>query len=423
MWVRAPALTLAAITLIAVSFALTPAPPSIAQAPPSLTDTGVTNDFPNGITFNVTAESDAPIEELRLVYKVLPDGALTRAVPDFEPSTNIETSFLLEGNTDIYLPPGVTIEYHWEATSANGATAETPTSTFFYDDARFDWSAVEGGGVTIYYYSGSSDDAQDMHDTAVEHIDSMNALLGTEVPFTVLVWTYAGTDDMRPALQQRSPTFDSQIITAGVRVASNIVLVLGNASFDTLRHELTHVVTKQAGESALGTLPSWLDEGTAVYSQDDPGGFGDAIESALRSGDVLSVREISAYPGDPDKVMLFYGEGYSLVSFLIDEFGEAKFAELFATVKTGSRIGSALEEVYGFNEDGLENAWRESHALPPRDTPEPTNQPQQPDDVTDTNDDDDEGTSTGTIIAIAVGILALAALVGVGGIVVARRLG
>jgi hypothetical protein len=411
------ALLIALLSLCTIHYSPFPSP-ALAQSP-TLTDAGVTNDFPNGLTFAVTAESDSPIEELRLVYKVLPDGALTRAVPDFEPGTSIETTFLLEGNTNIYLPPGVEVEYHWEATDADGATAETETETYFYDDVRFDWQSVEGGGVTIYYYSGSSDDAQRMHDTAQEHLERMNALLGTEVPFTVLVWTYADTDDMRPALQRRSPTFDSQIITAGVRVASNIVLVLGNASFDTLRHELTHVVTKQAGESALGTLPSWLDEGTAVYSQSDPGGFGDAIERALNSGDVLSVREISAYPGDPDKVTLFYGEGYSLVSFLIDEFGEAQFAELFATVKSGNRIGSALEEVYGFNEDGLENAWREANGLPPRDTPEPTTQPQQPGDITDTGDG---GTSTGTVIVIAAGILALAAVVGVGGILLARRL-
>ena len=172
---------------------------------------------------------------------------------------------------------------------------------------------MSGDDVTIYYYAGSVAAAEEMHEVALELIVEMSALLQTNVPFEVEVWIYDSTDDMRPALQARSETYESQITTAGVRVASNTVLVLGTASFDTLRHELTHVVTKQAGESAFGSLPAWLDEGAAVYGQSDPGGFGSAIEGAISRGNVLSVREVSSYPGDPDKVSLFYGQGWSLV--------------------------------------------------------------------------------------------------------------
>lgn len=414
-------MTIAASTLALLTFTIHHSLFAIpAAAAPSVTDGGAENNFPDGITFRVAADSDSTIEEVRLRYKVLPDGASSRAVPDFEPGAHVDAEFQLEGNTNSYLPPGVEVEYHWEVTDATGATAETEPQTFFYEDARFDWASVDGGGVTIYYYSGSADDAEAMHDVAVGAIDSMSQLLGTDVPFTVLVWTYASKDDMRPALRRTSPTRDSQVITAGASVASNIVLVLGNASFDTLRHELTHIVTKQAGESALGSLPWWLDEGTAVYGQSDPGGFGDAIQSAISSGDVFSVREISAFPGDPDNVRLFYGEAWSVVNFLVDEYGEAKFAELFATVKSGKRIGSALDAVYGFDEDGLENAWRTANGLPTREASEATDDAQQGIPSTDTSEDSG-GATTGAVIAIALGIIALAAVVGVGGIILARR--
>ncbi|HEY5625058.1 MAG TPA: peptidase MA family metallohydrolase, partial [Dehalococcoidia bacterium] len=283
------------------------------------------------------------------------------------------------------------------------------------------WKSVSGDGVTIYYYTGSEGDAGEMHDVALASISEMSALLETEVPFEVQVWIYDSTDDMRPALQARSESYESQIITAGVRVASNTVLVLGNASFDTLRHELTHVVTAQAGESAFGSLPAWLDEGTAVHSQSDPGGFGNAIANAISRGNVLSVREVSSYPGDPDKVNLFYGEGWSLVSYLIDEYGEAKFAELFAEVKSGSRIETALQAVYGFGQDGLEDEWRAANDLPPRATPAPADPDQQPDDIAPT-DEDDGGSSAALAIGLAVAVLAVAAVVGLGGVALSRRL-
>ncbi len=393
-----------------------------AQSAPEIADGGVTNLFPDGMEFAVSASSDSPIEELRLRYTVLPDGTAAIGQPEFDTGTSVETIFTLAGNNPpkIYLAPGTVIDYYWEATDEDGDESRTETRTFFYDDARFDWESVSGDGVTIYYYAGSGNDAQEMHDVALGSISEMSALLQTDVPFDVEVWIYDSTDDMRPALQSRSETYESQIITAGVRVASNTVLVLGTASFDTLRHELTHVVTKQAGESAFGSLPAWLDEGTAVYGQSNPGGFGGAIEDAMSRGNVLSVREVSSYPGDPDKVNLFYGEGWSLVSYLIDGYGEEQFAELFAEVKSGKRIESALQAVYGFGQDGLEDEWRAANDLPARVTPAPAD-PDQPDGIAPA-DEDDGGSSLALAIGLAAAVIAVAAAVGLGGVSLARRL-
>ena len=403
--------------------ALLPLPPAAgAQSAPEIVDGGVTNLFPDGMEFSVSVTSDSPIEELRLRYTVMPDGTAAIGQPEFDEGTTVETIFTLAGNNppQIYLSPGTVIEYYWEATDAEGGESRSETQTFFYDDARFDWESVSGDGVTIYYYAGSEDDAEEMQAVALESITEMSALLQAEVPFELEVWIYDSTDDMRPALQSRSETFESQIITAGVRVASNTVLVLGTASFDTLRHELTHVVTKQAGESAFGSLPAWLDEGTAVYGQSDPGGFGSAIEGAIGRGNVLSVREVSSYPGDPDKVNLFYGESWSLVSYLIDGYGEEQFAELFAEVKSGKRIESALQAVYGFGQDGLEDEWRAANELPARVTPAPDD-PDQPDDIAPT-DEDDGGSSLALAIGLAAAVIAVAVVVGLGGVSLARRL-
>src|SRR3970282_80039 len=140
---------------------------------------------------------------------------------------------------------------------------------------------------------------------------------------------------MRPALQRRSESYESQIITAGVRVSSDTVLVLGNVSFSSLRHELTHLVTAFAGQVSIAQLPARLDEGAAVYGEGDPEGFGDAVGRAIDRGNVLSVRSITSYQGDPNKVNLFYGQSWALVSFLIDTYGEEKFAQLFAEITGG----------------------------------------------------------------------------------------
>ncbi|MFQ5472367.1 MAG: peptidase MA family metallohydrolase, partial [Dehalococcoidia bacterium] len=396
---------------------------------PVLRDDGVQNMFPDGMVFRLSVETDVPIEKLRLRYEILPDGTRASAEPEFEPGESFTATFTLEGNAPprIYLPPGTTIEYHWEATDSNGGESQTETATFFYDDIRFDWQRIDRDGVSIYYYSGSDEDAQAMLDVAAESISSMSALLGTAVDFPVKVWAYGSRDDMQPALVQRSESYEDQIITAGVRVASDTVLVLGNASFDTLRHELTHVVTAVAGESAFGELPAWVDEGTAVYGQTNPGGFESAIDSAIGRGNVLSVPSITSYPGDPNKVTLFYGESWSLVSYLIDTYGAEQYAALFAEVKSGKRIDPALVAVYGFDQGGLEDEWRAANGLPPRATPVPADDDQQPQETEPPDppdaspSDDDSGSSTGSIIVIGVIVVLLLAVIGGGGLFVARR--
>src|SRR3990172_3999218 len=146
-------------------------PGAIAAAGPSVTDEGVTNRFPDGIEFRVSASGDRPIERGSLRYTILPDGTTARAVPDFEPGTRVSTTLpLAGGEADVYLPPGTRIRYHWEVEDADGNTASTPEAAIVYEDVRFEWRTVDADGLSIHYYSGSDEDAQAMLDVARDAI-------------------------------------------------------------------------------------------------------------------------------------------------------------------------------------------------------------------------------------------------------------
>ena len=389
----------------------------------TVTDDGAESLFPNGIQFRVSAQSSQTVERVRLRYTVVPDDAVAAAVPDFQPSAAVSAGLIL--GADFYLPPGTRIRYHWEVTDEAGESAETPEATIVYEDVRFDWKSLEANEITVHYYSGSEEDAQAMLDVARDAIAQASDLLNAEVEFPLNVRIYASRDDMRPALERRSESYESRIITAGVRVSPDTVLVLGEVSFSTLRHELTHVVTAVAGEGPIGKLPAWLDEGTAVYGQGDPEGFGDAVQRAIDRGNVLSVRSITSYQGDPNKVNLFYGQSWALVSFLIDTYGEEKFAQLFAEIKSGKTTDAAMEAVYGFDQDGLDNEWRASVGLPPREgagggeEPAPTFPPSNG--GNGSAREDDGGASVGLLIGLAVAILAAAGAIAFATYVLARR--
>jgi len=70
-------------------------------------------------------------------------------------------------------------------------------------------------------------------------------------------------------------------------------------------------------------------------------------------------------PGIPSETMLFYGQARAVVKFLVSTYGEDKIKELFAAFRKGQQIDAALKQVYGLDQDGLDNAWRKSIGLQP----------------------------------------------------------
>ncbi len=391
---RALALTMALAT------PLVPAAAS-AQAPFHLLEVRAENRFPQGVFFSLRLESEAPVQEARLHYHLGPRAVPAVVAPALEPSTQVELGYLL-GWPKAYLPPGLEITFWWEVTDSQGRTMTTQRQSFVYTDPRFPFRTLQEGKVRLHWYEGDEEEAHRLLQVATETLHRMEELLGVEVPFTVQVWVYANSSDMREALVPRSEAFESRVITAGEKVAEDTVLVAGMGALDTLRHELAHVVTAVAGEGPFGGLPAWLDEGTATYAQEEVGGFGRAFERAVAEGHLLPLPSISAYPGDPRLVNLFYGQSWALVSYLIETYGQEKFAQLFAAFKKGATTDEALRRVYGLGVYELEDQWRRFLGLPPVSLPTPTVAPASP---------QAEGGRGGILLAVGAALGAAAALV------------
>jgi hypothetical protein len=115
-------------------------------------------------------------------------------------------------------------------------------------------------------------------------------------------------------------------------------------------------------------VPTWLDEGLAVYSEGklDPASQ-TQLDTAIRNNQLLSVRSLSAgFSEVADKAYLSYSQSYSIVKFLIETYGQNKMNALLIALRDGKTTDEALSEVYGFDVDGLEDAWREAVGAGPR---------------------------------------------------------
>jgi hypothetical protein len=187
----------------------------------------------------------------------------------------------------------------------------------------------------------------------------------------VKVFLYNTAEDMQLAIQSDN---EEGVITLGEVVYSDTAMVAADTEAEEIaRHEIAHIVQRVALDGAY-RAPDWVLEGMAVYMQSEPlDGQRNAIETAIESNTVFSVRSMSSASSGAisGNVFLYYGESWSLVNFLIETYGEQKFADYFRAINAGAGDAGALEQVYGFNQDGLENAWRESVGLPPRSAPTP----------------------------------------------------
>jgi hypothetical protein len=333
-------------------------PISITTAP------AVRDAFPDELTFTVAAHDSAPITDAVLSYTLLPEHATVRARAEFDKGTDIAATYHMRSSGNpLYLPPGKQIQYVWELSDANGATFSTAAATTTFNDTRFQWQTVSAGNLTLSYYRGSRADAMNLLTVGRTAIDKASQLESAQIDFPVRVYVYASSQDFLPAAQKESKATDPGILGQALTPDAVILWVADTLrsadTEDTVRHELTHLVTGQAVKGGFSNLlPLWLNEGTSVYSQNDPGDYGRSLRQAIASDTVVPIQVLESSRGVD--VGLFYGESYGLVKFLVDTNGPGQFAQLLAAIGSGKSLDQALQSVYGFDRTGLYNAWRDS---------------------------------------------------------------
>ncbi len=324
--------------------------------------------FQGAMTFRLIAESDHKIDSVKLFYRVSGQTAAHKVDLDIDPDTRIEVVHTEDmGAEENYQPPMITFTYWWVIEDEAGNRLKTDPVSFAYTDTRFEWQSLENEQVRLYWHDQSAEFGQNYFDRAVQAASDLGTEFGVQSPNPVVIVIYNSHQELMSVLQKASSEWTGAVSFGG---SGCIATELGTESWmnKVIPHELTHATLDQIARPPFGEIPRWLDEGLAVRSE---GGMSveerAALDDAIKRNNLLSLRVLnSPFSDQRDRAILSYAQSYSLVAFIIEEYGPDKLGELVSTFVEGAHYDDAMRQVFGVDMDGIEDRWRAHIGAQPR---------------------------------------------------------
>lgn len=132
---------------------------------------------------------------------------------------------------------------------------------------------------------------------------------------------------------------------------------------NVLPHELAHIIFREMVGFDNSSIPLWLDEGVASYQEQEHSFVKEDLANKIRQGDFISFDNLNKFEvadlRTTNDVVLFYTESYSLVKYLIEEFGKDQFVLFCQNIRDKQDLARSLRSVYPFNNlADFESAWK-----------------------------------------------------------------
>lgn len=348
--------------------------PALAQFTLQVQSNEATLDYPQAVTFQLIVSNQDLIEQAYLIYgtsaRTCTPG-IGRQTIDLEPG-RYQT---LEWTWDLYqsnnLPPGAEIWWQWELHNTSGVISRTDKRTLVVEDPNYKWYQVSKADLSIYWTAGKESFGSALLEIASRSLERLEKNAGVRPEGNIRLTIYPDTQTLLEAALNLPgwaggvafPEYGSVLIAipAGSTTWASHVIP----------HELAHLVTEAQIFNCMGIrMPTWLSEGLSVYAEGDaPRRDLSTMKEAFTKDEVPDLRSLAyGFSGDPEEANLSYIQSGQVVAYLIDAYGAEKMAALLDSLQYGKPIDRALSEVYGFDTDGLDAAWRTVQGYPKKET-------------------------------------------------------
>jgi hypothetical protein len=283
-----------------------------------------------------------------------------KAFPKFTPGTELDVNWTWEMLQTGSEPPGAVIWYRWRVTDRDGNTAVTPDARVTWLDNTYQWQQLVQDDLTLHWYDGNRAFAADLLNTMVSGVEQLARMTGVRPQAPIHLYVYGNTTEMQEAMLYE-PSW-----TGGVAFPENNITIIGihpaNLEWGkrTIVHELTHLIVGQMTFSCGENVPTWLNEGIAVYAEGGLDSWSEArFRQAVAANELLSVRDLTnGFSAHPDLADLSYSQSYSLVAYLVERHGPERLLALFERLRAGDTVEAGLQSAHGIGLDALEDGWR-----------------------------------------------------------------
>ena len=348
-------LTLGLMAALAV-IALQSPPAALAQA--SDGEVTVVKDrwvvqFPGLIVFDLTAQSQRQIVEVRLRYRTVGGRVWSYAYPGFEPGQRVTATFNLGAVGGDFLPLGAQLEYYYEIHDDQGNVHETRPKTLEYTDTRFQWQQAQAGPLILMYHDIPRSKVAEVTRQVEVDLRRLASVLRLDTSRPIKGIIYNERSAAIDAFPHQSRTITDQHVFEGFAFPERGLFVGLGMSPRLIVHESAHVMLHQTLRGGVARAPAWLDEGFASYME--PGANPYSGESLRAMG--VPLASMSAVHGTPRDIRNFYRKSESVVAYLIEEHGEDRFRSLLDRLREGRAVDEGLRLTYGFDAAGLEDLW------------------------------------------------------------------
>ena len=321
--------------------------------------------LPDSIVFRLEGEGDRPVEYVDVEFGTDPifscasseyQSARTKTGGTKEVSVTKEWEMRRTGS----IPPGATVWWRWRVVDDLGQEFLSPKKEVIYNDDRFDWHMHSSDNITFNWYAGGSDFGRRLAESVSDGL--ANLRLGRDLTAPAQAFVYESSEDLRGAV------LFPQSWTGGLAFISHNILLIAvePQEYETyipgLIHELAHLLVNDLTFNCFGDLPTWLEEGLATYAEGDLTDYQrTALEEAISNDGLISLRSLnSSFPVDHSGAYLSYAQSWSLVNYLIEEYGWPKMRQLLDVFSDGATYEQAVERVYRMGLDELQAAWFQS---------------------------------------------------------------
>jgi len=350
--------------------------PVTAAPPPTIQviSQSVESHFPDDLTFTIQMRSGAgDITDATIHYQVGWDEAERLGQPEpFTPAAEVTLTHIWDtiGET---VPPFIEVTYYWHITDSAGNELTTTPVRTEYTDHTHDWQSLGNERVIVYWYDQPADFGAALFEAAAEGYDHVASITGTTTERPAHIAIYNNQRDFSVFYAPNS--FQDWI---GGQTFSGITVQWGTNQdwlvYDVVPHELAHVFYNEIFLHTWVRVPTWFNEGIAVYNErTDHSHEMDLVTEAAANDELIPLRHMGTQASGlaHGAINLWYAETYSLVAFIADAYGEEKLGEVILTLADNHPMEETLQLTLSMDLIEFEMAWREWLGYPVDTIPTP----------------------------------------------------